>query len=206
LSIYADTSLLVSLYGRDSHSAEALHRMESKPGVWLTPLHGAEFAHALAQHIFRRHLSLRESQRVFVDFDADTSLIVSLYVRDSHSAEALHRMGSKPGVWPTPVHRVEFAQAVERHIFRRQLSLRESQRVLADFDADRAAGVWAEVGFPDLAFEVCAQLARRHARRLGVRTLDTLHVACALELKATQFWTFDERQARPAQAEGLKIV
>ena len=137
---------------------------------------------------------------------ADTSLIVSLYVRDSHSAEAQRRMASKPVVWLTPLHRAEFAHAVEQHVFRRQLSLQESQRVFADFDADRAAGVWVEVGFPDLAFEACAQLARRHVGRLGVRTLDTLHVASALELKATQFWTLDERQARLAQAEGLKIV
>jgi predicted nucleic acid-binding protein len=36
-----------------------------------------------------------------------------------------------------------------------------------------------------------------------VRTLDSLHVACALELKAERFWTFDERQARLAEAVGL---
>jgi predicted nucleic acid-binding protein len=38
---------------------------------------------------------------------------------------------------------------------------------------------------------------------LGVRTLDSLHVACALELKVQKFWTFDDRQARLAQAIGL---
>jgi hypothetical protein len=37
LSIYADTSLIVSLYLKDSHSAEALRRMASKPVIWLTP-------------------------------------------------------------------------------------------------------------------------------------------------------------------------
>jgi predicted nucleic acid-binding protein len=35
-------------------------------------------------------------------------------------------------------------------------------------------------------------------------TLDTLHIACALELTAESFWTFDERQARLAKAVGLK--
>jgi predicted nucleic acid-binding protein len=36
-----------------------------------------------------------------------------------------------------------------------------------------------------------------------VRTLDSLHVACALELKAERFWTFDDRQARLAEVVGL---
>jgi predicted nucleic acid-binding protein len=46
-------------------------------------------------------------------------------------------------------------------------------------------------------------LARRYGPTLGVRTLDSLHVACALELRAKRFWTFDERQARLAEAAGL---
>jgi predicted nucleic acid-binding protein len=37
-----------------------------------------------------------------------------------------------------------------------------------------------------------------------VGTLDTLHVASALELGAERFWTFDERQAKLARAVGLK--
>jgi predicted nucleic acid-binding protein len=135
---------------------------------------------------------------------ADTSLVVSLYIVDRHSAEARRRMASKPAVWLTSFHRAEWAHAIERHVFQNQLSRREAEQVYADFDADRAAGVWIEVDFPELAFELCAQLARRHVARLGGRTLDTLHVASALELKAKQFWTFDERQAKLARSEGLK--
>jgi len=135
---------------------------------------------------------------------ADTSLVVSLYLLDRHSAEARRRMASKPVVWLTSLHRAEWAHAIERHVFGSELSRREAEQVYADFDADRAAGVWVEVGFPELAFEVCAQLAARHVARLGGRTLDMLHVASALELKAKQFWTFDERQAKLARAEGLK--
>jgi predicted nucleic acid-binding protein len=57
---------------------------------------------------------------------------------------------------------------------------------------------------PEQVFDVCADLARRHGSRLGVRTLDSLHVASALQLKAERFWTFDQRQAKLAKAEGLK--
>jgi predicted nucleic acid-binding protein len=53
-----------------------------------------------------------------------------------------------------------------------------------------------EIALPESAFELCA--------RLGVRSLDTLHVASALELRAEGFWTFDERQKRLARAVGVK--
>jgi predicted nucleic acid-binding protein len=49
-------------------------------------------------------------------------------------------------------------------------------------------------------------LALRDAARLGLRTLDTLHVASTLELKADRFWTFDERQKKLARAAGLKTT
>ena len=39
-----------------------------------------------------------------------------------------------------------------------------------------------------------------------MRILDTLHVACAIELKAERFWTFDERQRKLAKAAGLKAT
>jgi predicted nucleic acid-binding protein len=76
----------------------------------------------------------------------------------------------------------------------------------ADFEEDRAAGLWVTIALPDSAFDLCAELARRHGSKLGIRTLDSLHVACALELKAERFWTFDDRQANLAKAEGLKLT
>jgi predicted nucleic acid-binding protein len=74
----------------------------------------------------------------------------------------------------------------------------------ARLDDNRSTGQWLSIALPDHAFDLCADLARRFGPRLGVRTLDSLHVACALELKAERFWTFDERQAKLAKAEGLK--
>jgi predicted nucleic acid-binding protein len=48
--------------------------------------------------------------------------------------------------------------------------------------------------------------ARHCGPKLGLRTRDSLHVACALELKAGRFWTLDERQAKLAKAQGLKAA
>lgn len=137
---------------------------------------------------------------------ADTSFLVSLYLTDAHSPEAERRMASRAVVWLTPLHVAEWTHAVERHVFRRVLSRSEADRFRQLFRQHRESGVWMEVGLPETAFEVCAQLARRHGARLGLRTLDTLHVASALELKAKRFWTFDERQKRLARALGLRIT
>jgi predicted nucleic acid-binding protein len=135
---------------------------------------------------------------------ADTSFFVSLYLPDRHTWEVERRLRSRPSLWMTPLHVAECAHAIELHVFRKAITRSEADRALQRFHEYRARNLWKEVALPDRAFTVCAQLAQRHAARLGVRTLDTLHVASALELKAEYFWTFDERQSKLAQAVGLK--
>lgn len=135
---------------------------------------------------------------------ADSSFILSLYVYEVHSAESRRRMASSPILWFTPLHRAEWAHAMGQHVFQGKMSAAQAQEVDRHLEKDRAAGLWLEAEIPTDAFELCADLARRHGQRLGMRTLDTLHVACALQLRVEQFWTFDERQAKLAKAVGLK--
>ena len=137
---------------------------------------------------------------------ADTSFLVSLYLTDTHTPEAEHRMASGQAVWLTPFHIAEWTHAVEQHVFWRALSRSEADHYHERFQQHRESGLWMEVAMPESAFAVCAQLARRHGAKLGLRTLDTLHVASALELKAERFWTFDERQKNLARAVGLKTA
>jgi predicted nucleic acid-binding protein len=125
-------------------------------------------------------------------------------VLDGHSATAVERMKEKPGIWFTPLHSAECSHAIAKQVFYRKISQAEADAVFDTLKHDRADGLWLETAMPENAFEVCADLGRRYGPKLGMRTLDTLHVACALELKAKQFWTFDERQGKLAKAAGLK--
>ena len=134
----------------------------------------------------------------------ETSFIVSLYVTDSHSIDSRQRVQTLSTVWWTPLHSAEWAHAIAQQVFRGTLSPSEAQKMYRQLEDDRTDGPWLEVGLPDRALDLCADLARRYGPKLAVRTLDSLHVACALELKAEHFWTFDERQAKLAKAEGLK--
>jgi len=136
----------------------------------------------------------------------DTSFVVSLYISDAHSREARARVASAPPLWFNPLHSAEWEHVVGQHMFRGEISLSEAQRVTAKLEEHRSAGRWISVPVPEDALEVCSDLARKYGHRLWMRTLDTLHVACALELKAERFWTFDERQAKLAKAEGLKTT
>jgi predicted nucleic acid-binding protein len=133
----------------------------------------------------------------------DSSLLVSLYVRDSNSSQAVQRMSALPEVWLTPLNRVELAHALYRHVFMGRFSDFEARTAWQKFEQDCAAGVLSIVDFPESAWMRSIELARRNGPTLPMRTLDSLHVACALELKAQRFWTFDDRQARLAQAVGL---
>jgi predicted nucleic acid-binding protein len=137
---------------------------------------------------------------------ADTSFFVSIYIKDLHSASAdsLLLSGSPPPF--TPLHYAEWSHAVSQQVFRAAMSLTEAQATHRNLEEDLALGVWPRSGIPENAFDICSNLARRYGPRLGVRTLDSLHVASALELKAERFWTFDERQAKLARAEGLKTA
>ncbi len=112
-------------------------------------------------------------------------------------------MLQQPSVLVTPFHRAEMANAIFQWVFRGKISTVEAQSAFGGFEWDCAAGVWQLVGLPESVFSVCVDLAKRHVSRLGVRTLDTLHVAAVLELRATRFWSFDQRQVALAEAEGL---
>lgn len=137
---------------------------------------------------------------------ADTSFVVSLYLPDRHSAETEQRMASKPQVWLTPLHIAEWTHAVSQHIFRKEISMQEARQAHAELERDRRNALWLEAGLPESVWEICTALARKHGPKLGLRTLDSLHVAAALEFGAERFWTFDERQAKLAAAEGLSLL
>ena len=134
---------------------------------------------------------------------ADSSFIAPIYVIDTHAPEARRRMGLRPLVWLTPFNRAEFAHALYQQVFRGRFSTTEARLAWNNFEKDCAAGVWIPINLPVRLWDTSVDLARRYGPTLGVRTLDSLHVACALELNAERFWTFDDRQARLAEAVGL---
>lgn len=135
---------------------------------------------------------------------ADSSFFVALYLADRRLAQAQRLRAQHARVWLTPLHRVELAHSVAQQVHMKKVSAAQAQEVLANFQRDRESRVWTEVSLPERALDRCIQLVQQYSVRVPMATLDTLHVASALELGAERFWTFDERQAKLARAVGLR--
>ena len=98
---------------------------------------------------------------------------------------------------------LELTNAIELRVFRRELTVSEVKAALAAFESDVGDGVFTVVPTPATMYERARQLARAHTAKMGTRTLDILHVAAALVLKADSFYTFDWRQRDLAKSENL---
>jgi predicted nucleic acid-binding protein len=137
---------------------------------------------------------------------ADTSFLVSLYVfdRNSNRASTYLREVSLP-ILLTPLLETEIANAFFLRMFRKE-SIEEQIRISSElFRKDVHEGIFELRALGGEVFQHASQIAGRSTPRLGTRTLDLLHVASAVVLRADGFFTFDKRQAQLARTEGLIV-
>lgn len=136
----------------------------------------------------------------------DASFLVSLYVLDANSAKASAKM--KRAAMPlvlTDIGKIEILNAIGLRLFRKELRPAEAKAAYSLFRQDAEAGVVQIVPLPAAAYQRAEQITLKHTPLLGTRTLDVLHVAGALVLKAGAFYTFDQKQAALATAVGLRL-
>jgi predicted nucleic acid-binding protein len=140
-----------------------------------------------------------------VNVYADTSFLVSLYYPDVHSAEAERLVRqSAPVFFLTPVAELELVNALQLRLFRGEALPSEIRATRHGLEEDIRGGVFVPVPMPADAYEVARRISAKRTAKVGARTLDILHVACATVLHADKFWTFDSRQGELAKAEGLR--
>jgi predicted nucleic acid-binding protein len=138
---------------------------------------------------------------------ADTSFLASLYAADANSAAAATRM--KHVALPillTPLGEFELINALHLRFFRREISPSRLRSALQLVRSDIENEIYRLTPIPSAAFREAVQLASKHTPILGRRSLDVLHVACAVSLQASLFLTFDLRQRELARIAGLSIA
>ncbi len=138
----------------------------------------------------------------------DSSALLKLYLHQPESAAMNSWRARIKGALALTHHgRVEIVNGLCLAAHRREITPEALADTLTSFDEDFTLG-WYRTA--DLlwraALNRAAELSRIHSPKLGTRSLDVLHVACALELGTRFFVTFDERQQKLARAVGLKVI
>ena len=97
--------------------------------------------------------------------------------------------------------------AIALAAFRRKLTMEQATHAWQSLNEDFAEGRLSQVDILwRAALNRAAEFSRKFSVELGTRSLDVLHVSCAIELGLPNFLTFDERQRALATKVGLKVV
>lgn len=137
---------------------------------------------------------------------ADSSFIIKLYFPDGKDARAATYMErlAHP-LLLTAVQEAEVRNALRLRVPQRRSTSQEVAQALALFERDISEGIlaWCD---PDWSavFKLIEQISRKHTERDAHRFPDLLHLACAINVKAKVFLSFDVRQSTLAKALGMK--
>ena len=156
---------------------------------------------------------------------ADASFLVRIYTPHVDSPKALTWMQRATEALPfTPFHRHELRNGIRLRVFREEITVEQRKAAFRELDSDLEESILAHTLIPWTdTFREAENLAAAHTERslsfsAAARALtgppssiliavDALpcDVGLALTLGATDFLTFDARQAKLAKAAGLKV-
>jgi predicted nucleic acid-binding protein len=136
----------------------------------------------------------------------DTSFLSSLYSPDSNSSSALAALPSSRGVkLVTYLTELEFRNALQLRVFRKESTVESATATQSIWQKNLADGHFELCPLPEGWIRRSHTIAQQSTARLGIRTLDLIHVAAAVELEADALFSFDERQRRLARKFKLKV-
>jgi predicted nucleic acid-binding protein len=142
--------------------------------------------------------------RIYVD----TAILLKAFVREADSAAAitlLEKVG-EPFAY-SHLHDLEIPNAVRLKRFCGEITKAQEAAAIRVFRAEVAAGCFGPLEY-DLAavFARAEELSAKYSGEQGARSLDSWHVAAALEGGCTGFASYDGRQRKAAAASGLEVL
>jgi len=136
----------------------------------------------------------------------DTSALLKLYIRENGS-EAVQACIAAQDL-PLPIwefQEAELLNALRLKAYWKEITHAQSEEQIELFQARRRRGIYH---YPEIHRSDLMDTFRRLSNetpRLGCRTMDIFHVACAVEIAATRFLSFDKRQCELARHAGLAV-
>jgi predicted nucleic acid-binding protein len=138
---------------------------------------------------------------------ADTSFLFSVYGNDIHTPRALEWLRQKEAVIViSDLADYELSNALRFAEFSKHLRVGDAAVFWAQYEADCDAGrIRIEICNLAALISEARRLSATYTLRSGNRAFDILHVAAGLHLKTKHFLTFDAKQKKLAEAEGLVV-
>lgn len=142
----------------------------------------------------------------------DTSFLCALYRQQENSERALkYRARMAEALHLSTLLEFEFLQSIRLQVWlhsrdrKKGYTQLEADEMCAAWEVDRASGKIIVASYDaEVVTRLAGSLSLAHTSGGGHRTLDVLHVATALHLRAKNFLTFDARQNALAKRSGLK--
>lgn len=136
----------------------------------------------------------------------DTSALLKLYIleADSHKVQELVMDQNDP----LPVfefQQVEFINALHLKAFWKDIAGDDIEHLIQLFDRRMRRGQYFCPLIDRTELLMTFRSLARWTPEIGSRTMDILHVACALQISPLLFVTFDQRQERLARKAGLSV-
>jgi len=138
---------------------------------------------------------------------ADSSFLVSLYRKDRNASAADRYMARRSTtIGFSPLNRIELRNALRNLTARGEIDEHDCRLAFRQIEDDLDSGLFLHLAVNwTETFHRADELSLQHPTAQGQRTIDLLHVAIALEARATTFLSFDRRQSRLAAAAGLIV-
>jgi len=139
----------------------------------------------------------------------DSSFLTALYITpDTFHSQAGREATKFTGAIPyTLLNELELLNTLSRVLGNHSIDQTLHDTIIREIETDKAEGILhpAELNQIKL-YEKARELSRKHTSALACRSLDILHVASALVLKANSFASFDFRQRKLAAVAHLTLV
>ena len=137
----------------------------------------------------------------------DTGALLKLYLRERGSEWVQEQAAAQSNPLPIwELQEAELTNALRLKVFWRDITTAQAEGQLVHFRSRKERGQYV---FPHLDRAALMERFRKlssHSMKIGTRTLDVMHVACACEIQANTFVSFDERQCALAKLAGLKVL
>jgi predicted nucleic acid-binding protein len=137
----------------------------------------------------------------------DTSALLKLYIRETDSDLVQARIASQDLPLPIwEIQQAELVNALRLKAFWNEITEVQADTQISLFQSRFKRGLYV---FPEIdRISLMKSFLRLSVEtpRLGCRTMDIFHVACAVEIGACEFLSFDQRQIALATHAGLIIV